>query len=125
MTQEISVTYKWTAKPGKMDELRAIYESVAEQSEANEPGIAWMDCYEVQGSDALIIQEVFEDGAALGQHLGGVAAEHFPELSQIADFGPFFLCGDVPDELAQVASGMGAVVASRAFGFSRSPSRTT
>ncbi len=83
-----------------------------------------MGCYEVQGSDALIIQEAFQDGAALAGHLGGTAAQHFPKLSEIADFGPFFLCGNVPDDLVQAVAGMnmGAVVATRAFGFSRSPS---
>ncbi|MGI9556611.1 MAG: putative quinol monooxygenase [Solirubrobacterales bacterium] len=119
-SMEIGVTYQWTAKEGKMDELRALYEAVAEQSKAEEPGIPWMNVYEVQGSDALIISEVFEDGAALGTHLGGTAAQHFPTLSEIADFGPFFVFGDVPDELAQAASGMGATLATRAFGFTRS-----
>jgi len=118
----ISVTYKWTAKPGKMDELKTIYESVARETEANEPGVPWMNCYEVQGSDALIIQEVFQDGAALGAHLAETAAKFFPRLLAIADPGPFFFCGNVPDEVVQAASGMnlGALFATRAFGFSRS-----
>ena len=102
----------------------ATYEAVAKESEANEPGIPWMNVYEVQGADALIIQEVFQDGDALGWHLGGTAANHFPKLSEIADIGPFFFFGDVPDDLVQAASGMnmGEVFATRAFGFSRSPS---
>jgi quinol monooxygenase YgiN len=126
-SQEIALTYKWTAKPGKMEELKAIYESVAQETKANEPGVPWMNCYEVQGSEALIIQEVFQDGAALGVHLAGTAAQFFPKLLEIADPGPFFFCGNVPDELVQVASGMnmGAIFATRVFGFSRSPSETS
>jgi quinol monooxygenase YgiN len=120
--QEISVTYMWTAKPGKMDELKAIYENVARETEANEPGVPWMNCYEVQGSDAIIIQEVFQDAAALGGHFGGTAAQFFPNLLKIADPGPFYFLGNVPDEIVQAAAGMGldATFATRAFGFSRS-----
>ena len=43
--QEITVFYKWTAKPGKLDELRAIYEDVLREMEANEPDTLGMDCY--------------------------------------------------------------------------------
>ena len=105
--QEISVTYMWTAKPGKVGELKAIYETVAKESEANEPGVPWMNCYEVQGSDAIIIQEIFNDAAALGGHLGGTAAQFFPKLLEIADPGPFYFLGNVPDEIVQATAGMG------------------
>jgi quinol monooxygenase YgiN len=123
-SQEIAVTAKWTAKPGKADELNAIWEAVAQEVKANEPGVHRLDCYNVQGTEAVIIHEVFQDGAALGGHLGGTAAQFFPKLLAIADPGPYFFCGSVPDELVQAASGMnmGAVFATRAFGFSRSPS---
>ena len=121
-SQEISVTYMWTAKPGKMEELKATYEKVAQETEANEPGVPWMNCYEVQGSDAIIIQEVFQDGAALGMHFGKTAAQFFPGLMEIADPGHFFFCGNVPDEIVQAAGGMGldATFATRVLGFSRS-----
>ena len=120
--QEISVTYMWTAKSGKMDELKAIYETVARETETNEPGVPWMNCYEVQGSDAIIIQEIFQDGAALGVHFGKTAAQFFPGLLEIADPGPFYFLGNVPDEIVQAAVGMGldATFATRAFGFTRS-----
>ena len=110
-----------------MDELKAIYENVAQESEANEPGVPWMNCYEVQGSDAIIIQEVFQDGAALGMHLGGTAAHFFPGLLEIADPGPFFFCGNVPDEIVQATASMGldAVFANRIFGISRRQSVTS
>jgi quinol monooxygenase YgiN len=121
-SQEISVTYMWTAKPGKMDELKAIYEDVARETKANEPGVQSMSVSEVQGSDAIIIQEVFEDGAALGMHFANTASQFFPELLKIADPGSFYFLGNVPDELVQAAAGMGlnATFATPIFGFTRS-----
>ena len=120
-SQEISVTYRWTAKPGKMDELKSIYESVARDTEANEPGVPWMNCYQAQGADALIIQEVFQDAAALGAHFAETASKYFPRLLAIADPGPFFFCGNVPEEIMQAASGMNldALFATRLYGFAR------
>ncbi|WP_406657337.1 antibiotic biosynthesis monooxygenase [Methanolobus sp. ZRKC2] len=122
--EEITVTYKWTAKPGKGAELKAMYENVVKEAKANEPGAYRFEVYEVQGSEDLIIVDIFRDSDALGEHLGGTAAKHFPKLLEIAVPGPFFFCGDVPDELVQIASGMnmGAIFATRAFGFSRGPS---
>ena len=35
--QEITVVYKWTAKPGKADELNAIYKEVEKQMHETEP----------------------------------------------------------------------------------------
>ena len=123
-SQEITVTYKWTAKPGKAAELKAMYKDVVETAKANDPGAYRFDVFEVQDTGDLLIVDVFRDGAALGEHLGGTAAKFFPQLSQIADPGPFFFCGDLPEELVQVASGMnmGAIFGTHAFGFSRSPS---
>ena len=120
--QEITVVYRWTAKPGKLDELKAIYEQVRDEMEANEPGTLRMECYFADDSDQVIVHDVFEDGAALGAHLGGTAARHFPKLAEIAVPGPFFFCGDVPAELRQAAEGMnmGAVFGTHAFGFARS-----
>ena len=122
-SQEITVTYKWTAKPGKGAELKAMYEVVVEEAKANEPGAYRFDVYEVQESGDLMIVDVFRDGAALGEHLCGTAAKFFPKLLEIADPGPFFFCGNVPDELMQAAYGMnmGAIFGTHAFGFSRSP----
>ena len=122
--QEITVFYKWTAKPGKGAELKALYEVVVAEAQANEPGAYRFEVYQVQDSEDLLIVDVFRDGAALGEHLGGTAAKFFPKLSEIAVPGPFFFCGDVPEELVQVATGMnmGAIFGRRVFGFSRSPS---
>lgn len=121
-TNEITVVYRWTAKPGKLDELKAIYEQVRDEMEANEPGALRMECYYADGAGEVIVHDVFADGEALGVHLGVTAARHFPKLAEIAVPGPFFFCGDVPGELRQAAEGMnmGAVFGTHAFGFSRS-----
>ena len=126
-SQEITVVYKWTAKPGRLDELKAIYEEVLKEMKANEPDTLKMDCYFADESNAIIVHDLFKDGAALGTHLGGTAARHFPKLSEIAVPGPFLFCGDVPDELKQAAGGMnmGAIFGAYAFGFARSPSETS
>ena len=120
-TNEIAVVYRWTAKPGQLDELKAIYEQVREEMEANEPGALKMECYFSEESSSVLVHDVFKDGGALGFHLGGTAAQHFPKLAEIAVPGPFFFCGDVPAELKQAAESMnmGAVFGTHAFGFTR------
>ena len=122
--QEITVFYKWTAQPGKLDELKAIYREVLKEMKENEPDTLKMDCYFADEANAIIVHDLFKDGAALGAHLGGTAAHHFPKLSEIAVPGPFFFCGDVPEELRQAAQAMnmGAEFGTHAFGFERSPS---
>ena len=123
-SQEITVIYRWTAKPGKLDELKAIYKEVLRAMEANEPDALRVECYFADESNAVIVHDVFKDGAALGTHLGGTAAHHFSKLSEIAVPGPFFFCGDVPEQLKQAAEAMniGAVFGTRAAGFTRNPS---
>ena len=118
---EITVVYRWTAHPGKFDELKAIYREVARQMEENEPDATKMECYFAEEDQAVVVHDVFKDGAALGFHLGVTAAQHFPSLAEIAVPGPFFFCGDVPADLKQAAEGMnmGAVFGTHAFGFTR------
>ena len=120
---EITVVYRWTANPGRFDELKAIYEDVCREMEANEPDALRMECYFAEESSQVIVHDVFKDGAALGLHLGTTAAHHFSKLAEIAVPGPFFFCGDVPAELkaAAEAMNMGAVFGTHAFGFTRSP----
>ena len=117
----ITVFYKWTAKPGKFDELKSIYHDVFKEMDENEPGTLSMQYYFDEEQNALIVNDVFANGAALGAHLGGTAAQHFPKLSEIAVPGPFYFCGDIPEELKQAAIGMkmGAEFSSRISGFSR------
>ena len=119
--QEIAVVYKWTANPGKSEELKSIYREVEKQMQETEPNALKVDCYFDESTNVLIVYDLFKDGAALGQHLGTTAAGHFPTLLQIAVPGPFLFCGDVPEELKQAAIGMGldATFAPRAFGFNR------
>ena len=119
--QEITVVYKWTANPGKSEELKAIYAEVEKQMQETEPDALKVDCYFDDSTNTLIVYDLFKDGAALGQHLGTTAAGHFPSLLQIAVPGPFLFCGEVPDELKQAAIGMGldATFAPRVFGFHR------
>ena len=120
--QEITVVYRWTAKPGKLHELKAIYEQVRDEMETNEPGTLKMECYHADDAGEVIVHDVFANGEALGFHLGVTAGRHFPKLAEIAVPGPFFFCGDVPAELRHAAESMnmGAVFGTHAFGFSRS-----
>ncbi|MGH1363293.1 MAG: putative quinol monooxygenase [Calditrichia bacterium] len=124
--QEIMVFYKWTAKHGKLDELKTIYSDVLKAMKDGEPGTLKMDCYFADEENAIYVHDLFKDGAALGAHLGGTAAHHFPKLAEIALPGPFFFCGDVPEELMQAAIGMnmGAEFGKHAFGFERSASQS-
>lgn len=120
-SQEITVVYRWTAKPGKLDELKAIYEQVRAEMEANEPGTLLMHCYYADDAEQVIVHDVFANADAMGFHLGVTAAAHFPKLVEIATPGPFLFMGDVPDELRQAAEGMnmGAVFGTHAYGFER------
>jgi hypothetical protein len=107
-----------------LDELKAIYKEVLNEMKENEPDTLKMECYFADEANAIIVHDLFKDGAALGTHLSGTAAHHFPKLSEIAVPGPFFFCGDVPEELMQAAQAMnmGAEFGTHAFGFERSPS---
>lgn len=119
--KEITVVYKWTANPGKAEELKAIYREVEKQMQETEPNALKVDCYFDERTNTLIVYDLFKDGAALGQHLGTTAAGHFPTLLQVAVPGPFLFCGNVPEELKQAAIGMGldATFAPHIFGFDR------
>ena len=121
-TTQITVFYKWTANPGKLDELKVMYEEVCRAMKENEPDSLKMECYSADEENAIIVHDVFKDGDALGLHLMGTAAQHFPQLLEIAVPGPFFFCGNVPEQLKQAAIGMnmGAEFSTHAFGFERS-----
>jgi len=119
--QSITVFYKWTAKPGKFEELKAIYEEVLKQMDENEPGTLMMQYYEDQQQGALVVHDVFADADAIGFHLGVTAAAHFPTLVEVATPGPFFFAGEVPDQLKQAAieMNMGAEFSTKIGGFER------
>ena len=117
----ITVVYKWTANPGKLDELAAIYSQVADAMEQNEPGATAVHCYVSESDNAVYVRDEFQDAGALGFHLQETAQAHFPSLLAIAKPGPFFFFGNVPDELKAATEQMqlGAEFASHSAGFTR------
>lgn len=117
----ITVVYKWTAQPGKLEELKSIYQDVTAAMQANEPDAEAVHCYVSEPENALHVRDEFKDAAALGLHLSTTAGSHFPQLLAIATPGPFFFYGDVPAELQQATEQMqlGAEFATHAFGFDR------
>lgn len=119
--QEVMVVYKWTAKEGKSEELKAIYREVESQMKSNEPGALNVQCYFEEASSTLVVMDLFADAGAVGFHLGTTAAGHFESLLQIASPGEFLFCGELPEEMKQVAVGMGlnAIFAPKIFGFER------
>ena len=118
---QITVIYKWTAQPGKLEELKSIYGQVTKEMEKNEPGAQSVHCYVSEKENALHVRDEFNDAAALGFHLSNTAAGHFPRLLEIASPGPFFFFGDVPEELQQATEKMqlGAEFSAHAFGYDR------
>ena len=117
----VTVAYKWTAKPGKLDDLKSIYEQVTEAMKQNEPDAKAVHCYVSESDNALYVRDEFKNAEALGFHLSSTAASHFPQLLAIAVPGPFFFHGAVPEELKQATEQMqlGAEFATHAFGFDR------
>ena len=120
--QQVMVVYKWTAKEGKSNELKAIYQEVEGQMKSNEPGALEVQCYFDESSATLVVMDLFSDANAVGFHLRTTAAGHFGNLLEIAVPGEFLFCGDVPEEMKQAAVGMGlnATFAPAVFGFRRS-----
>ncbi len=119
--QLITVVYKWTAKEGKVESLKGIYNHVTDAMKANEPGALEVNCYFDESSNTLIVYDHFQDAGALGFHLGTTAGAHFPQLLEVANPGPFLFLGEVPQEMQQAALAMGldATFAPKQFGFAR------
>jgi quinol monooxygenase YgiN len=120
-SSHITVVYKWTAQPEKLDELASIYADVTAAMEQNEPGAEAVHVYVSEQENALYVRDEFADAAAVGFHLSHTAADHFPALLAIATPGPFFFLGDVPDEMKQATEQMrlGAEFSTHAAGFDR------
>ena len=120
-SQHITVVYKWTAQPGKLEQLRTIYEQVTRVMEAEEPGATAVQCYVSEPENALYVRDEFVDANAMGFHLSNTAGPHFPQLLEVATPGPFFFFGDVPAELqaATMQMGLGAEFAQPGVGFDR------
>ena len=119
--QNVMVVYKWTAKEGKSEDLKSIYQEVLGQMQSSEPGALEVQCYFDESSSSLVIMDMFADAGAVGFHLGTTAAGHFESLLQIANPGEFLFCGNVPEEMKQAALGMGlkATFAPHISGFKR------
>ena len=120
-SNHITVVYKWTAQPGKLDELTSIYKDVTAAMEANEPGAEAVHVYTSEEDNALYVRDEFVDAAAMGFHLSTTAAAHFPQLLAVAQPGPFFFFGDVPAEMKQATEQMqlGAEFSTEVAGFDR------
>ena len=120
-TNHVTVVYKWTAQPGKLEELTTIYKDVTNAMEANEPGAEAVHVYVSESDNALYVRDEFADAEAVGFHLGTTAGAHFPALLAIATPGPFFFMGDVPDEMKQATEQMhlGGEFSAHAAGFDR------
>jgi quinol monooxygenase YgiN len=120
-SKHVTVMYKWTAQPGKLDELTSIYRDVTDAMEANEPGAEAVHIYVSEQDSAVYVRDEFTDAAAVGFHLSTTAAAHFPQLIAIATPGPFFFLGEVPHELKQATEQMqlGGEFATHAAGFDR------
>ena len=122
-SKHVTVVYKWTARPGKLEELAAIYADVTAAMEANEPGAETVHIYISEQDNALYVRDEFEDAAAMGFHLSTTAAAHFPQLLANATPGPFFFMVDVPAEMKAATEQMqlGGEIATHSAGFDRSP----
>jgi quinol monooxygenase YgiN len=120
-SNHVTVVYKWTAQPGKLEELTAIYREVTDTMEQNEPGAEAVHVYVSEDENALYVRDEFADAGAVGFHLGTTAAAHFEQLLSIATPGPFFFLGDVPPEMKQATEQMqlGGEFATHAAGFDR------
>jgi len=119
--QNITVVYRWNAKPGKLDELVGIYHHVVQAMKENEPGATAVHLYVSEADQALFVRDEFQDAGALGFHLQQTAAAHFGSLLEIAEPGPFSFFGNVPPELQAATAQMqlDATFAPHATGFDR------
>ena len=120
-SNHVTVIYSWTAHPGKLEELTAIYAEVTAQMQANEPGAEEVQVHVSEADSRLYVRDEFADAGAVGFHLGTTAGAHFPDLLAIATPGPFFFMGDVPDEMKQATEQMqlGGEFSTHAAGFDR------
>jgi len=120
-SKHVTVVYKWTAQPGKLEQLTSIYQDVTNAMEQNEPGAEAVHIYVSEEENALYVRDEFADAGAVGFHLSTTAAGHFPQLLAVATPGPFFFFGDVPEELQQATQQMqlGGEFATHSAGFDR------
>ncbi len=120
-SKHVTVVYKWTANPGKLDELTDIYRDVTAAMEHNEPGAETVHVYVSAEENAIYVRDEFTDADAVGFHLSTTAAGHFPQLLAVATPGPFFFLGEVPVEMKEATAQMqlGGQFATHVAGFDR------
>jgi len=120
-SSHVTVVYSWTAHPGKLEELTAIYAEVTAQMEANEPGAEEVQVHVSEAEGRLYVRDEFADANAVGFHLGTTAAAHFQNLLAIAAPGTFYFLGEIPDEMKASTAEMGlpAEFATNVAGFQR------
>ena len=120
-SNHVTVVYSWTAHPGKLEELTAIYAEVTAQMQANEPGAEEVQVHVSEADSRLYVRDEFADAGAVGFHLGTTAAAHFQDLLDIATPGTFHFLGEIPDEMKAATAEMGlpAEFATSVAGFQR------
>ena len=87
-SNHVTVVYRWTAQPGKLDELASIYADGTNAMEENEPGAEAVHVYVSDDDNALYVRDEFADAGAVGFHLASTAAAHFPALLAIVPLEP-------------------------------------
>lgn len=95
----IQVTAKWTCKPGEeshLADLKYWWQRVGTDAYSMEDGLLRFEAYQVQGEDALIIHETFENNADLKFHLSkGTAEKYKSDIDEIATPEAYFFRGPV------------------------------
>ena len=120
-SNHVTVVYKWTAQPGKLDELTAIYKPGHRRDGAERAGRRDRACLRLSRRQRSVRPRRVRRREAIGFHLGTTAAGHFPDLLAIATPGPFFFLGDDPAEMKAATAQMqlAAEFATHAAGFDR------
>jgi len=87
-SNHVTVVYKWTAQPGKLDELASIYADVTDAMQANEPGAEAVHIYVSEQDNAVYVRDEFQDAAAMGcrrQRILGIRRQGYRQ-SESVDF---------------------------------------
>ena len=117
----VTVVYKWTAHPGKLDILKSIYQGVTQSMEQNEPGALAVEVHVSEDDNAIYVRDDFKDANAVAFHLQETASAHFGDLMSIATPGLFQFFGQMPEALKGAIRDMGlsAEFATPVSGFQR------
>ena len=95
----IAVTAIWEAKSdvaSALEDLTYWWQRVGTEAHGLEQGLLRFETYQVQGEDALIIHEIFEDNAELKFHLSkGTAEKYKKDIDGVAEPTNYFFRGPV------------------------------